>query len=344
MLKKLRKPGHAKNSSFKKWFAYFIFALICLVFVFFTPIGSQLGGGYGEGIVAYVGKEALRSREYSLLETALRRQYSVQLNQGSAADAEKIRERVRKQALNEMIQIHLMAQGAQKNGFLVSDQEVIEEIRGIPAFQEKGQFVYSLYNGFLKNRKWNAKAFERRIRFQIRARNWNALFFQAVRSNQLEKDFLEIQNQFNVKIRFVELELGEEFSSEMESLVQKKDKPRLRAFLKKKGYKWKTTESFSFLSSPILQLGEKELIIDKIIQQFPLKGLIPETIKTEGSQYIVDIISFDRTENKKGEQISNFILNFNKPKALLENWMDVQRETIGVRVNDKFFNFSGTSR
>ena len=346
MLRKLRKPSHARNNSAKKWFAYFVFGLICLVFVFFTPIGSQLSGGYGEGVVAYVGKEALRSREYNLIESALRREYSDQLNRGSEKEANQIRDRLRQRALRELVQIHLMAQGAKKNDFLVSDQEVIDEIRGITAFQEKGQFVYSLYDAFLKNRRWNARAFEKRIRYQILARNWNIMFFQSIRSNKAERALIKKQNRFQVNLRFVQMELGGDSTERIEVLTRDKNTNQLARLFKEMDKKWETTGFFSFLDSSIPKLGEKKKVLDKITEQFPSVGLVPEVIKTEGNQYVVEILSFRQKEEDSKQANAfmdfNFILDFNKPKALFENWVNYQREILKVRINNKFFNFDNT--
>ena len=339
MLRKLRKPSHARNSQTKKWFAYFLFGGICLVFVFFTPIGSQLSG-YGGGVVAYVGKEALRSREYGLIEAALRREYSSQLNEGTEAEVNRVQEQLRKRALRELIQLNLQAQGAKRQGSFVSDQEVVEEIRGIQVFQEKGRFIYSLYNEFLKNQKWNPRYFEDRIRRQIMARNWNIMFFQAIRSNKLEKAVLKKQQQFQVNLRFVEMELGEEFSDQLEDFVRKKDFYQISLYLKKSKRKWQTTGSFSPTQSSIPKLGDREQILSKIREHLPYKGLIPEVIKTEGRQYVVEILSFNQKKGMDESENFNFILDFNKPKYLFESWMDYQKDLLKVRINYEFFNFS----
>ena len=338
MLRKLRKPSHARNSQTKKWFAYFLFGGICLVFVFFTPLGSQLSGG--GGVVAYVGKEAVRSREYRLVEAALRREYSSQLNEGTEEEVNKIQEQLRKRALREVIQSNLMAQGAKRQGFFVSDQEVREEIRGIQVFQEKGRFVYSIYNEFLKNQKWNPRYFEDRIRRQIIARNWSVMFFQTIQSNKLEKAMLKKQQQFQVNLRFVELELGEEFSEQLEDFVRKKDFYQISLYLKKSKQKWQTTGSFSPTQSSIPKLGDKEQVLSKVRDHLPYKGLIPEVIKTEGRQYVVEILSFNKKKTVGEPEDFSFILDFNKPKYLFESWMDYQEEFLKVKINYEFFNFS----
>ena len=115
MFEKLRRPGRSpKEGRLKKWFSYFVFGAICLVFVFLAPMGTNL---MGEGIVGYVGNEPIRAREFRLFEESITQNYKSRLEKASDENYTKIQEEIRYRAKAEIVKRYLLVQGAQNNGF-----------------------------------------------------------------------------------------------------------------------------------------------------------------------------------------------------------------------------------
>src|SRR5690606_19738274 len=52
---------------------------------------------------------------------------------------------VPKQVLDQMVDTELLAQAAEKNGIVASDQELLDLLHGVPLFQRDGVFDPELY-------------------------------------------------------------------------------------------------------------------------------------------------------------------------------------------------------
>lgn len=341
MLEKIRRPGKAnKTGQIKKFFAYFVFGLICLVFVFFTPITSQLTG-YGGGIVATVGQVSVRAGELDFLEKNLREQHRDRFNTISASEAQRLERRLKQNALSHLLNGYLVFAGAGKEGFLVSDQELRAFIHSLPIFQDKGQFIYSRYRAFLKSEYLSPVSFEAQIRRDIVQENWMGLFFKSVQSNQLENEKNKMRGLYTATARFAEMDLTSALLDELEPLMQKQNRKGLSGVLKRSGVKWQTVEAFSPGRVSIPQFRDNKKVQQAVFDYLPETGLIPQAIKSHGKIYIVDIVSFEEKPPVLPDTAAgNRLLNFDKPSRLFEDWLEFQKETIKVSVNEQFFDSS----
>ena len=340
MLEKIRRPGKAnKAGQFKKIISYFIFMLICLVFVFFTPMTSQLIG-YGQGVVATVGRQSVHSRELDLLERSLREQYKDRFNTASASEAQKLERQIRQTALAQLLNGYLVSSGAEKEGFFVSDGELKELIRSIPIFQEGGRFIYSRYMAYLKSQYLKPVGFEGQIRRDIMRENWRGIFFKAAKSNQLEQDKNKKRSLYVATARFAETELKTELLSQLEPLVKSRSIREVSGILKKSKVEWKTVEAFSPGRGGLPQFQNNKKVQQIIFDYLPQTGLIPQVITSRGKMYIVEVTSFQKKSSVlAGQYENNALLSFDKPMQLFENWLKFQEKTIKVNVNKKLFSF-----
>ena len=340
MLEKIRRPGKAnKTGQFKKIASYLIFGLICLVFVFLTPMTSQLIG-YGGGVVATVGRQSVPSRELSLLEKNLREQSKSRFNTVDASEAQKLERQIRQTALSHLLNGYIVSAGAKKEGFLVGDGELRESIRSIPIFQDKGQFIYSRYKAYLKSQYLKPVGFETQIRRDIIRENWRGLFFKAVQSNQLEKDKNKVRRLYTATARFAELDLKSALLNELEPLVENQKIQKISQFLKKSKVEWQTVKAFSPGRLSLAPFQNNKKVQQALFDYLPQTGLIPQVITSRGKIYIVEVISFKKEsfDLSEGEN-RNLLLNFDKPLQLFENWLKFQEKIIKVRINEKLFDF-----
>lgn len=335
MFEKIRRPGRSlKDGKVKKWFSYFIFGLICLVFVFLAPMGAQF---IGKGVLGYVGGEPIRAREFRLVEGNIRRQYQSRLDQADEESYSKIQEEIRQKALRYLVEVSLLAQGAKKADFFLSDEELRAKIRSFPVFQQDGRFLYSRYLQLLKQEKLNPSHFEERIRKAKTAENWRALFKKSVFTNTLEQEKKSQRHRYKVNFRYVSLHAGDVEEQDLEPFVKARDVKKINNFLKKHKVKWEETGVFSLFSAFGQPIAQNQNLMEVLIHHLPSTGLIPRLIRQGDQIYVVHVLSFtEGTASPEERQLESFLeQNFDKSVRLLDVWMDFQREKIKVRLSDK---------
>ena len=331
MFEKLRKPKKAKRQGrLKTLFSYIIFGTICLVFVFLSPMGGQI---FGEGVVAYVGSEPIRSREFRFFEENLKSQYQERLNTGSAEEIQQLQNKIRHNALQQLINMYLISQAAEDAGFLVSDQELQDEIKAYSVFQNKGRFVYSQYLSFLKSQNLTASRFENRIRRFKTTQNWRQLFLKSVFSNSLENTKNLKRNLFQIKVRFAKIPLSDIKMEEIQPLLFAKDLNQLNQFFRKNKISWKTEKEMPLAQLFNLPSLRERDFIESIIDYLPNKGLISKLLMKGNQGYIVEILSFREgvfQKDNKDFMLTSF-LDYEKSERLFDQWVNNQKEKFPIQ-------------
>lgn len=335
MFKKIRRPGRShKEGSVKKIFFYFVFGLICAVFLFIAPMGSQF---MGESQVAKVGRERIMIKELRDLEENLKQDYQ---KQGQVEEwDEATLNNIRSTALGQLIDIYSIYISSKKEGFFLSDQELRDSIQSFPEFQEKGRFLYSRYLEFLKFRKISPKSFEEKIRKAQTAQNWSELFDKAFQTTDLEKQQNKKRNQYTIRLEYAEIQAEELKEDEIFKLLKDKNKKSLELLLKKAGVSWQKTEDFSLFLPVRTFIAQNPKIMSAIIGYLPKTGLIPSLIRDNNKIYIVNILSFSKksAESEKENQLEMLLSqNFGKSNELFEAWLKAQKEQIRIKKNPKF--------
>ena len=206
MFEKIRKPGRAKNI-----FAYIIFFLICLVFVFLgVPVDPLSGGG---GFAALVNKQVISWADLSERTEQFRRQSKNSMGQNNAESQKEDTKR----ALNQLINEELVFQQASQASLLVSDKELRNTIINIPAFQKDGVFKNSIYRSFLNARRISASDFENKIRKWVLAGRAERLFDQALFISQMETAKNDELKDIQLQLSYVRIPLMQDSSDELNS-------------------------------------------------------------------------------------------------------------------------------
>ena len=337
MLNKIRKPSSIVTGGVKKLFAYVFFGLICFILVLFMPITSRFTGG---GAVAYIGKQSISSREYSFFVQNLRAQYEDRLDKADLEESERLEDQIRKRALDQLVNMYVISQGAGAEGFFVSDKAVQEEIRSFPAFQERGRFIYSRYIEILKSQRIQPGTFEQRIRRQILIQDWRNLFFTALQSNAVEEEAME--NPFKVTVRFALLsDLDALAREQLQGLLKEGDKRQeVIRFLETLKVQWKTLEKLSPSLKKVFQFDNSEALMRAVLGHLPKEGFVPRVIASRDKRYVAEILGFHQVKSEeKGENFS-LLLNYEKPFRLFEGWMEAQKKQTPVRINERSFGGS----
>ncbi len=331
MFEKLRRPGRSqKDRKIKKWLSFFVFGLICLVFVFLAPIGSNL---IGEGVLGYVGREPIRAGELSFLEDNIKWRFKSRLEQADSEGYSKIQKEIRRIAQAEIVKLYLLAQSSQNNGFFLSDGELRSEIQSYPVFQKDGRFLYSRYQGFLKNQNLSPARFEERIRRGKLAENWAAVFQKAAPSNKLEEEKSSQRQRYKVNFRYAELSAEDIDTELLAALAKAKDLKAINHFLRANNAKWEETGLFSLFAAFDVPAAQNQALMDALMRRLPATGLIPRLIGQDGQVYIAQILAFKK-ERAGSQQKRAFFRQLDKSVRLLDSWLSFQSQKIKVKISD----------
>ena len=138
-----------------------------------------------QGMVAEVLNEKISYDEY---REALDNLYNMYRNAVKGKNVEDVipQSQLKKAALNAVIQRKLLLNEAKKMGMEVSNKEVIERIRSMPAFQNDGKFDKSYYLNFLQYNRIGAKNFENNQRIAMLTGKIENLIRNSVKVSELE--------------------------------------------------------------------------------------------------------------------------------------------------------------
>lgn len=320
MLEKIRKPSRAKNL-----FAYIIFGLICLVFVFFgVPIGSISGSGY----VALVNKKVISIAEFK---------QNLKNEDSLGSPGEERQKETKRLILNQLINREIVFQSAQELGLNVSDNELRSQITSSPFFQEEGKFKNALYQSYLQYQRILPKTFEDRIRKSVLSARVEKLFHWAMGVSELEKERNEQMNQMQFQLKFVRISLADSHSSEEIKKWQKLlSSPRnLNKALKSQGFQWIETPVVSLKNWTYVlpEIADADELFENIFEKIPHPGLIPK-LMLEGENVI--IVRLEKFEIKESAEQPQNVLSLSIARAASFSWFESQRNKSKVKINHRF--------
>ena len=217
LAEKLRRRMSARNVT-----SILIFGAIVLVFVFFGLPGKM---GMGIGSVARVNETLISLAEFQKEEQRVQKMqeyYAQMLGQPVSFDAERQKE-IRRQAVQRLVNMELLAQAGHSQGIKASNNEVIDQIRQIPEFQQDGRFQSDLYFRLLEANRLSANEFESSVRKQVEQTRTQKVFEIAATPTQLELEQQKSLKEIKWNVAFVKLNSSAEgkISAAMEGEAKK---------------------------------------------------------------------------------------------------------------------------
>ena len=148
----------------KKRIVQIVLAVATLPFLFWGIESYRTGEG--EDTVAQVAGEKISRQEF---EQALREQQdSMRAAMGENFNADLLnRPEMRSAVLDGLIQQRLLKHESARVGSAVPDEQLVEMIRNISAFQENGDFSKQRYEELLRGQGMTPRAFEARVRQEL---------------------------------------------------------------------------------------------------------------------------------------------------------------------------------
>lgn len=197
LAEKVKRNLARRNFNFKTFTAMILFAIICLVFVFFNDFGGRMGTGLGT--VATVNNRYISASDLAEEVARLERSYSGFLG-GNIGEMQ--RQFLQQQGLEFLIQSELLSQYAEKNGIFASDEEIRQMIMTeLPYFQENGQFRRERYEAILNANRMTPAGFEEKLRKDRKIQHLRQAFelsssptsFEDAKNKELEKTQVRYQ-------------------------------------------------------------------------------------------------------------------------------------------------------
>ncbi len=188
LLEQLRHPSRVRN--IKAVVIFGLFGLICLMFVF-TGLTPDRGGVTGNSTAATVNQTVISAQD--LQERVSQYEAQAGPDKGMPAAQRQMRtQRIRENALQELVSYEVVFQSAQNAGILPTAAATRSLIVNIPAFQEDGRFAREMYQRYLQYRNISAGEFESKVKRDVVISQVRDIFFSAWAQPTLIDD---LQNQ-----------------------------------------------------------------------------------------------------------------------------------------------------
>ena len=334
MFEKWRKPGRAKNIS-----SFIIFGLICLVFVFIGVPVSQMSNLGGAALV--VNNKVISWSEYQNYLMVLEQQASEQ--SGGGIEAER-QEKLKQQAVNDLLNIELMAQTAHKIGVTISKKAVQDKIVEFPFFKEEGRFIHSKYHAFLEARRFSASYYEDLIRREIQRARLQNIFNITVRASAEERKKKQQLGKFMIQVSYIQFPSGslkpEEFNN-INTVVKAGDMDLFSEIVKERNWEWNKTDSFDLSRTSLPGLESEKILFDKVFQSLPDTGMIKNIIGVRDQSFILKVDHFTVVKSEKSDaQIADFLPDHFFTNRLLSqvtffSWIRSARSSAKLKINPR---------
>ncbi len=335
MADKMKRKLSAKSVT-----AIVLFGAIILVFVFFGLPGPM---GAGVGSVARVNDTLISLADFQQEENRIQQYYQNLF--GSQMDFSSQRQLLRQQALENLVRMELVSQGAQKNGILVTDSEIRDFIvKDIPFFQQNGQFQREFYSRYLESTRSTPGGFESKVRkdiVNVRARH---LFEMVNFVTEVEKQKLQASKNLKINVlvakvdseeaaKLMTKEKADQAIKELDEALVKGDEATVNAKLNELRAKWEETglvdissDNFPKITSSVateavFELKKTEPLLKRLVRDGNAKFVLKlKESKMDSSQQALEPMTVEMVQKRRGD-------------GMFEAWVNQFRSKSHVTMN-----------
>jgi peptidyl-prolyl cis-trans isomerase D len=184
------------KNAFASKMSYFILTFIFLIIIasFLFSNFDNFGMSGGAKQVGSVDGTPITVKEYQM---ALSRQVEFfnQMMGGSGMTQKQLEEMgIKQSVLNGLVQQKLILNAAEQMGFVVSLEEVKNEIKNLPYFKTNNQFDVNLYRNMLQSNGYIPAQFEELVANDLKQRKIDELFNTTLLSQAYVRDVLRFKN------------------------------------------------------------------------------------------------------------------------------------------------------
>lgn len=328
-----------RKLSTKSVTAIVLFGAIILVFVFFGLPG-RLGAGFGS--VARVNNTLISLADFQQEENRIQQYYQNLF--GSQMDFSSQRQLLRQQALENLVRMELVSQGAEKNGIMATDAEVREFIvKDIPFFQQNGQFQREFYSRYIESTRSTPGAFETKVRKDIVNVRTRQMFEVASQPTVIELQKLQAMKGLKINVLFAKVDTDaatkaltkEKVDAALKALdeaLAKGDDASVSTHLKELKASWEETglvelgsENFPKISSPVAT--------EAIFELKKSEPLLKRLVRDGNMKYVLKLKESKVEEGKALEVMAAEMMQKRRGDGMFEAWVNQFRSKSHVTMN-----------
>lgn len=281
-----------KNITKRSIVAYLIFGAIILVFVFF---GYQSRGTNAMAYAARVNKRTITIVEFQNSLDQMMKFYSGLMG-GKLDQSPEIQAQMRNSALDQLIQKEVVAQGALKEGFQVTDAEIRDILLKAPPFQKDGVFQRSYYEAYLQNQRTTASRFESQLKRDLVVQRVRKTIAEGITPFDMELAKIQKLKSTAYTVDYVKLDddslKGKVSLEELGGKI--KDPKAFEADLQKHNIKWKTAKPIGLDQDRIPEVGASERLVNEVFKLTEKGQLVPEILSTTQGVYAVKLNKIEK--------------------------------------------------
>lgn len=336
MAEKMKRKLSAKSVT-----AIIVFGAIIMVFVFFG-LPSHMGGGIGS--VARVNNTLISVADFQQEENRIQQYYQNLF--GNQMDFSSRRQLLRQQALENLVRMELISQGAEKNGIYATDAEVRDFIvKDIPVFQQDGRFQRDFYSRYLESTRMTPGNFESKVRKDIANVRTRHLFELASRLTEAELNVLQQMRSTKMNVAFAKVDeevavkaLGKEKTEAalkaLDEALAKGDEGAVNAQLKDLKATWDETglvdmaaDNFPKITSSVateaaFELKKSEPLLKRLVRDGNQKFVLKLKDSRVEAAKPLEAITAEMTQKRRGD-------------SMVDAWMNQFRSKSHVTMNSQ---------
>ena len=340
LVEKLKRQINAKSIT-----GILVFGAIILVFVFFGMQGGTLGMGIGNA--GRVNDTFISVAEFQRQQSRTEQYYSSLF--GGSMDFSSQRQLLAQQAIEQLIMGELVAQLAQKQGILVTDAEVQNDIvYRLPYFQQEGRFVRELYSQLLEANRLTPIEFERGLRqekLNVRSR---LMIDLASRPSKIEATKLRELKGAKINVQFLKIDqeaatkkLGAEklatVEKDLETALSEGNEAKVTSLAQELGAGWEETGSVDLAAEvlPKLQSPVVNEAVGELTNQKPLLGRV---VRDGAFKYVLKLKQMELGAPAVGlEKGVTEMLRRRRAEGVYNSWVYAYRAQSRVEINPQIF-------
>jgi peptidyl-prolyl cis-trans isomerase D len=319
--------------------AIILFGAIIMVFVFFGLPGKM---GDSIGSVARVNNTLISMADFQQEENRIQQYYQNLF--GSQMDFSSQRQLLRQQALENLVRMELVSQGAQKDGIIATDAEVRDFIvKDIPFFQQNGQFQREFYSRYLEQSHMNPGSFENKVRKDIANVRTRYLFEMSSRITDAELKVLQQMRSAKMNVAFAKVDqeeatkaLGKEKAEAaikaLDEALIKGDEATVNAHHKELKASWDET-GMTDLSADTFPKITSTVATEAVFELKKSEPLLKRLVRDGNAKYVLKLKDSRVEEAKALEPMAVEMMQKRRGDGMVDAWMNQFRSKSHVTMN-----------
>lgn len=276
------------------WIIKILLGIVVLVFIF---LGIGPGRTNNDNVAAVVNKKTISMDEYRFTYHNMLQRYKGQFGENMSPELLKMLN-LEQNTLESLIDREVLLQEAEKMGIDVTVEEVQNEIKGIGAFQENGQFSPGKYQNYIRYTNQSPSFFESMQREEMIIQKLRKLFGDTATVSEAEVKAFFIWEKMTAAIDYVLFK-----AADVKDVKPTDEDIKLHYEAHKNQYRSQPEAKVSFLRFSADDYKDAATVTDEGVAKYYEENRSRfETPKTVEARHILIKVAADATEEEVAEK------------------------------------------